>query len=292
MSKIQIIDRKSKQIAEENVMGGSFINFAYDTMLGRFLSKPIFLNSVLSRLLGLYFDSPFSKKNIRKTVDRLGIDESEFEKKLQDFSSFNDFFTRKLKDGCRPFSSDKKELSCPAEGRVKAYSELKPESTVKIKGFESAIKNLFFQKLTDFSNFNMIIIRLAPLDYHRFHFPCDGSILGSKKISGSYYSVNPLAQNKINKIFMKNKREFSLLKTDFGKMLMCEIGAFGVGTIKQSFQNKKFRKMDEKGFFKFGGSTVILMWENLNLKISEDLLKNTEKKYETLTEVGETVAEL
>lgn len=136
-----------------------------------------------------------------------------------------------------------------------------------------------------------MIIRLAPIDYHRFHFPADGEISESKLIDGVYYSVSTYAIKKNFRILCENKREYSILKTKkFGDIAMFEVGATMVGGIKQSYKSNSYvKKGEEKGYFYFGGSTCVLVFERGKVKIDEDLLENTKKGIETKVYMGEKI---
>ena len=130
------------------------------------------------------------------------------------------------------------------------------------------------------------------MDYHRFHFPVSGKISPNKKIDGDYYSVNPFALRKKAEIFCLNKREYSILSNPlFGDVVMSEVGATMVGRIVQTFKASTVNKGEEKGYFKFGGSTVVLLFEKSKIRIDEDLLINTAKGYETTVKMGERIGE-
>jgi len=137
-----------------------------------------------------------------------------------------------------------------------------------------------------------MIIRLAPADYHRFHFPADGRISNSKRIDGSYYSVSPYAVKKRKRIYWENTREYSVLSTaSAGDILMCEVGATMVGSIVQSYTpDTDVEKGQEKGWFAFGGSTIIILFEKGRVRVDEDILENTKKGYETSMKMGERLA--
>ena len=139
----------------------------------------------------------------------------------------------------------------------------------------------------------MLIVRLAPTDYHRFHFPISGTIGETKTIDGNYYSVSPIALKKNLEIFCQNKRTRSVLKTaDYGDILMSEVGATMVGSILQTYrQYTMVEKGQEKGYFAFGGSTLVLLFEKNKIAFSPDLIQNTNKGFETHVKMGETIAE-
>jgi phosphatidylserine decarboxylase len=136
-----------------------------------------------------------------------------------------------------------------------------------------------------------LLFRLAPTDYHRFHFPVSGKLSGITKIQGNYYSVNPIALRKRIKIFCENKREYQIIKSPvFGNVIMVEIGATMVGSIVHTFHGKMAVKGDESGYFQFGGSSIILLFQPGKIKIDSDLLNDTQKHLETSVRVGQHVA--
>lgn len=136
-----------------------------------------------------------------------------------------------------------------------------------------------------------MIVRLAPVDYHRFHFPTEGIISSSKLIEGYYYSVSPYAIRKNFRIFLENKREYSVLKTKkFGDVLLSEIAATMVGGIEQTYRaEEKVKKGQQKGYFYFGGSTCIVIFEKDKIQMDEDILENSRKGLETKVYMGEKI---
>ena len=138
----------------------------------------------------------------------------------------------------------------------------------------------------------MIVFRLAPPDYHRYHFPVSGKVPeANTKIDGDYYSVNPLALREKAEIFWLNKREYGVIESPvFGNVVMVEVGATMVGSMLQSYSGTSIKKGDEKGYFKFGGSTVVLLFEKDKIQIDQDLLLNTSNSLETTIKMGEQIA--
>jgi phosphatidylserine decarboxylase len=284
-------DRQSGRLCEEIVMGEGAIRWAYQTLSGKMFSRFIFGNALLSRLLGWFFDSSLSRDQIMKTIINLQIDENEFLEVSGSFKSFNSFFTRKLKADARPFSVDKKIIVSPADGRVLVYPDATKNSLIDIKGMKDRVANFVGQTSLEkeFDECSIIVVRLCPSDYHRYHFPCDGVVSESGACVGAYHSVNPFALDAEENIFCKNKREYTICTTDHGKFIMAEVGAFGVAGIIQTYKNDSFSKMDEKGYFKFGGSTVVLVFPKSMVQFSDDLIEQSAAGYETLLHVGETI---
>ena len=288
---INIVNRKTGELIQESVMGDGALRFAYETFLGHCLRGLLFNTSGLSRLMGWYYDHPVSRKNIASLAAIPGCDPAEAEFPPEHYSSFNDFFTRRLKEGARPFDPDPAVLSSPADGRIAVFEGLTGDGAIPVKGAMRSLNDLCCEKLTA-PSLAAAVIRLAPVDYHRYHFPCSCTQKEEpQKVSGKYHSVNPIALAKFPDLYVENTRQITRLHSDvFGDFRYLEVGAFGVGSIIQSSAPGAHAKQDEKGCFKFGGSTVILIFDNARIKWSADLLENSAKNYETQVRCGETIA--
>lgn len=297
VKEIYYYDREKKEICKENVMGDAFIKWAYHALSGKLCHFFLYRLSLFSRLLGWYFDSKSSKKKVAQAIKDLNIDTSEFLLKdgetdpVSQYSSFNDFFYRHLKDDVRPFNEDENEVCCPADGRVLVYPNANQDSTFPVKGCETRLSELFEEEVKEFENCDVAVVRLCPADYHRFHFPCSGEVTNQKSLKGQYHSVNPVALNAVNDVFILNKRDTAVIKNDiFGSVGYVEVGAFGVAGIEQTYQENKVSKMQEKGYFKFGGSTVVLVFEAGKVTFCDDLLEKSKDGIETLVKVGQPLA--
>ena len=288
---IEYIDRRSGSVVRETVMGDGALRFAYETLLGKSLSGLLFNTSGLSRLMGWFYDSPLSRKRIADLTALPGCSPEEAELPPEAYKSFNDFFTRKLKQGARPFEPEAEKLSSPSDGRILVYEGLAPSDAVPVKGAMRSLNDLCCETLP-MSSLSVAVIRLAPVDYHRFHFPCSCVQKALPvKVKGKYHSVNPVALKVRPDLFVENTRQITVLESDvFGSFRYLEVGAFGVGSIIQYTAPGAHEKLSEKGCFKFGGSTVILIFDNEKIKWSSDLLKNSASGYETLIRMGETIA--
>jgi phosphatidylserine decarboxylase len=246
---------------------------------------------LVSSIYGNMMDRSSSAKKIHPFIEDYDIDMSLAQE--QEFNNFNDFFTRKLKDNARPINTSTNIVVSPADGKILAYTDISNSDFI-IKGFRFNVSSFLdnpdlAQKYHDGA---LLIIRLAPIDYHRFHFPISGNLSSNKKIEGDYYSVNPYALRKKAEIFCLNKREYTILSNPlFGDVIMAEIGATMVGSIIHTFKGSSVNKGEEKGYFKFGGSTVVLLFEKNKIHIDEDLLINTAKGYETTLKMGERIGE-
>ena len=173
------------------------------------------------------------------------------------------------------------------------FNDLKGSDAVPVKGAKRTLNDLCLEELGD-GNFSVAVIRLAPVDYHRFHFPCDcGQKELPRKVKGKYHSVNPIALAVEPDVYTENTRQITALDSEkAGSFRYIEVGAFGVGSIVQTSEAGTHAQHDEKGYFKFGGSTIILLFDNSRITWSSDLLENSAKNYETLIRQGETIAEI
>ncbi|MFB6318134.1 phosphatidylserine decarboxylase [Saccharicrinis sp. FJH54] len=288
---IHYYERESGQIKTEKVAGEKWLVWLYYNPVGEATLWALVKRKLVSSIYGKMMDRPSSAKKIQPFIEEFDVDMSIAQE--QKFQSFNDFFTRKLKENARPIDTVFNTVVSPADGKILAYANINNSDFI-IKGFRFDVSSFLEnpdlgQKYQDGT---LLIIRLAPVDYHRFHFPVSGDLSPGKKIDGDYYSVNPLALRKMVNIFFLNKREYTIISNPlFGDVIMAEVGATMVGSIIQTYTGNDVKKGEEKGYFKFGGSTIVLLFENNKIQIDEDLLNNTAKGYETTVKMGERIGE-
>jgi len=242
-------------------------------------------------LIGIIQKSRFSKKEIRPFIARYHIDSSEFAAPVESFNSFNDFFIRALKPGARPLAASPAVM--PADGRLRFYETIGHGDLFAVKGKSFCLETLVCDKvLSDhFMNGSMVLARLCPSDVHRFYFPCECTPSPSRLINGPLYSVNPIAIKDNPWIYGTNRRVITLLDTpQFGKVAYLEIGATSVGSIKQTFTpGKPYSKGAEKGYFEFGGSAVILLFEKGTIRFDEDLVATSNQGMEVRCLIGQSL---
>ena len=297
---IQYYNRLTKKIETELVYGGELMSWAYQNPVGFFLTEHVLSKRWLSLLMGAYESSSLSTNKIEKFVARYKIPMGDFE--VAKYASFNDFFIRKFKPGKRNFDQSSKVFCAGAEARYLAFENIKIQNQrFLVKGFEIDLNELLKNEelAAEFEGGTFIIARLCPVDYHRFHFPISGSITKHYRVPGYLHSVNPLAFENAPKVFLNNERQVAILEnTELGKVAMIEVGALGVGKIVQCAYSSrdslpiKFDKGQEKGYFLFGGSTVIWLVQKGKIKISSDLAANSAKGLETWIPLGEPLGEV
>jgi phosphatidylserine decarboxylase precursor len=290
---IKYYNRNTKEYEVEKVAGDKYLSWIYSSPIGMCLLELFIKKKLFSYAYGKYCDTPFSTRKIESFIKDFDIDMSIYESSIKDFKCFNDFFIRKVTSNGRPISNDVSHFISPGDGRLLAYSNIDMNKLIQVKGFTYSLKSLINDdKIAEkYENGICLVLRLCPTDYHRFHFVDNGTCEPTKKISGSYYSVNPVALNKKAELYCQNKREWSVFHSEnFGDILHIEVGATCVGTIVQSYTpNSSIKKGDEKGFFKFGGSTTILFIEKDKLIIDSDILEQAKLGCETKVSMGEKI---
>ena len=287
MQPIEYIDRTTGEKVVESVMGDKALRFAYETLLGRTLWPVLFGSKLVSALMGRRYDSPRSRKAIRSLAAIPGCNADEAEKPVADYASFNDFFTRRLKPGARPTGDG---VVSPADGRLMLYLAADADKPFPLKGAMRSLRTVFADDAPG-GLYDIAVVRLAPVDYHRFHFPCACRTPDPVRvIPGKYHSVNPIALLRYPDVYADNERQIVACDADFGRFWLVDVGAFGVGTIIQTYSGDAHAKGDEKGYFKFGGSTVILVTRTGALTYDNDLVRNSAAGIETRVRCGERIA--
>ena len=130
-------------------------------------------------------------------------------------------------------------------------------------------------------------------DYHRYCYCADGVKSHNRKINGILHTVNPVVNNYLP-VFKENSREYCMIRTEqFGDIIQMEVGALMVGKISNLHTEGgvKVTKGEEKGYFEFGGSTILLLLEKDKVKLCDDLLKNTREVFETKLLQGSVLGE-
>jgi len=284
---IEIVDRKTKKVIEETVYGNDVLRFIYkQTPFSKFLCAIIAKCPLFSYLFGLWSKLSFSRSHIEPFVKKFGVNLEESER--EEFPTFNDFFIRTLKKNVRPIA--KAALIAPADGRYFVYENIKAHQEIFVKGKGLAIAKLFKGADRYFGG-TLVMARLAPPDYHRFHSPVDCIPSPPKLVGGYLYSVNPIALRQNIDYITENKRTVIELKTELlGNVAFIAVGATNVGSMQFTYSPQKpLKKGDEIGYFAFGASMVLLLIEPNRVQLSQDLIENTQSKRETVCRMGESL---
>ncbi|WP_426876774.1 archaetidylserine decarboxylase [Glaesserella parasuis] len=148
--------------------------------------------------------------------------------KASDYSSFNEFFIRPLKENARPINQDPQALCLPADGRVSELGKIEENQLLQAKGHQFSLETLLANDLNladKFKNGNFITTYLSPRDYHRVHMPCDATLRKMIYVPGELFSVNPFLAEHVPNLFARNERVICEFETAFGPMVQILVGA-------------------------------------------------------------------
>ncbi|MGV3772569.1 MAG: archaetidylserine decarboxylase [Verrucomicrobiales bacterium] len=288
---IEYYNRYTGKVEQEQVYGESFLRFIYGNPLGKLSLHGLVKRSLFSKWYGSRMDHPGSRGKVLPFIQDYKVDPQEFLDSADHFRSFNEFFYRKLKPGARPIFQNEDAAVFPADGRHLGFESIDQAKGIFVKGAVFTLEKLFKDSALarQFKNGSLILSRLCPVDYHRYHFPVNGTPGQSKLIPGPLFSVNPLALRQNIEILTQNKRSYCLIDSpEFGKVAMFEIGATCVGSFEYTYlPNVPMKRGSEKGFFKFGGSSTITIFEQGRIQLAADLLENSLEHRETYAKVGD-----
>lgn len=274
--------RPSPENTQERVLSA-----LYDHAAGRAVLK-VLTSPWVSRAGGAVLSTRASRVFIKPFVRRAGIP-------LEDFlgapyKSYNDFFCRKIKPELRPVSTDPEEFISPCDSRLTALA-ITPEQRFFLKGSSYTLESLLRDANLgqQFSGGWCLIFRLCVDDYHRYCYVADGEKGENVVLPGVLHTVNPIACDHYP-IYKENARAYSLLQTqEWGTILMMEVGALMVGKIVNHHGAAQVFRGQEKGYFQFGGSTVVLLVGKDRLALDEKILENSQKGLETRVLYGQSI---
>ncbi|NOX99240.1 MAG: phosphatidylserine decarboxylase [Verrucomicrobia bacterium] len=292
---IEYFDRYADEVKTEKIYGEAYLRWAYETLPGRFMVAAVVKRALFSRWYGWRMDKAVTRELILPFVKKYELDADEFVKSCDAFESFNDFFSRKLKAEARPVAGGEDEVVFAADGRHLGFQDVSQIEGIYCKGQSLALGELLGDDALakSYQKGSLVISRLCPVDYHRFHFCATGQVGESRLINGPLYSVSPIALRRNINILTENKRTITVLETDkFGRILILEIGATNVGSIHQTYQsNSTVVKGEEKGYFEFGGSMTMMLFEPGALVLDEDLVKHSAEGRELYARMGDRMGE-
>ncbi len=296
---INFYNRLTQSIEQEKVYGDKMVEWLYQSNSGKALSHLI-CQAPISKLYGALQDTAWSKGKISPFIKNYNIPMDDYlpekENTESPYSSFNQFFIRRFKNGKRDFVQSPEELAAFSEARYFGYASVRDDESIPVKGAYLKPKQLISNSKWEdtFHDGPLLLARLCPVDYHRFHYPDDGVILDDYRVEGLLHSVNPVALKAKQDILITNERHVTIIETkNFDKLAYIEVGAICVGKIVQSQKLVKgdtFKRGQEKGYFLFGGSTVIVIGEKGKWTPSADILEYTKKGIETYLHLGMSVA--
>jgi phosphatidylserine decarboxylase len=288
---IRYYDRYAKAVKIEAVYGERWLRLAYGNPVGRLFVQLVARRAWFSMIYGWQMNKKISFHRILPFIVKYNIDVEDFVKKPWDFRNFNEFFYRALKPERRPIASEPELAVFPADGRHLAFQDFESAEGVYAKGVRFSLEELLgdAELARRYAGGSVLISRLCPVDYHRFHFPAAGVPAESLLINGWLYSVSPIALRRNIRYLVENKRMVTLIASErFGAVAMIEIGATNVGSVRQSFvPGRPMKKGDEKGHFAFGGSCVVTLFERGRIRFDSDIVEQTRNQTETYARMGD-----
>ncbi len=299
--RISVCDRATKKIVEEKVYGKFFLALLYGKIWWlkwlAVLALPVVTRcSFLSKWYGHCQKMGWSRRKIAPFIKKFHIDSAEFTHAPSSFRSFNDFFIRTLKGSARPIATGEDRLVLPADGRYLVFPSIDQNAGFYVKGQTFDLKTLLRDPAltTRYHQGSLVIARLCPTDCHRFCFPVDCIPSKARTFKGPLYSVNPLALRDRLSILSENERVITTLQTSqFGEILFIEVGATFVGAIRQTYHPETAcKKGAEKGYFEFGGSCILLLFEPGKVMFDEDLLHTSLSHIEMQAKMGDSLGRM
>lgn len=262
------------------------LSMLYGTVIGRMLLKPL-THPFVSRIAGRFLSTKASCVLIKPFIKNNNIDMTQFED--TSYGSYNEFFCRKIRPELRPVDKTPSHFISPCDSKLTVLP-ISEDTRFVLKHTEYSVASLLKndELVASFSGGYAMIFRLTVDDYHRYCYVADGTQSAPVKLRGALHTVNPIA-NDYFPIYKENCREYSILRTtEFGDILMMEVGALLVGKIV-NHPNTVVSRGQEKGYFQFGGSTVVLLTQADTVCIDEDILQNSARGLETIVKYGEKI---
>lgn len=289
---IRFYNRYTQSVETEQVYGEKWLRWTYGTVPGRFSAEALLKRAIFSHWYGWRMNRPISAQKVLPFIADYDLDVDEFAKSPLEFKTFNEFFYRALKKEARPIAGGDETAVFAADGRHLVFPDVDVAEGFYVKGAKFALAELFGGDealAREFAGGAMVISRLCPVDYHRFHFPAAGVPAAPRLINGYLYSVSPIALRRNARYLVQNKRALTLLdETRFGRVAMFEVGATCVGTIKNLFvEGRPVAKGAEKGFFTFGGSCVITVFQKGRIRFEDDVAAQSARQVETYARMGD-----
>jgi phosphatidylserine decarboxylase len=263
------------------------LNFLYKTIPGRFFLKPL-ASRPLSKLSGAFLDSPLSAFLIKSFAKNNNINLDDYE--IDGIKTFNQFFRRKIKDGLRQFDMEETHLCAPCDGLLSVW-KIEKDTVIPVKQSEYTVTSLLKDEALakEFEGGLCLVFRLCVDNYHRYSYADSGKKGRNIFIPGVLHTVRPVAL-RARPVFAENCREYTLIESQvFGRFIQMEVGAMLVGRIVNLEGEGTAVRGREKGFFEYGGSTVIVLLKCGAVQIKAQILQNSTLGIETPVKMGEVI---
>tara|TARA_R110002072_G_scaffold303099_1_gene493530 strand:- start:275564 stop:276457 length:894 start_codon:yes stop_codon:yes gene_type:complete len=293
MNEILYYDRYREEVCSEKIYGDRSLRWTYGTTAGKIALHLLVKRALFSHWYGWSMDRPGTRRKIEPFIEKFELDASEFALRPDEFKNFNEFFFRKLKPEARPIDSNPLSICFPADGRHLCIPDLSSGDGLFVKGAMFNLRTLIGddELASRYENGSLLLSRLCPTDYHRFHFPTSGTPTPARLLNGHLFSVNPIALCQNIQILATNKRVLTKLVTEScGTVLLIEVGATCVGGICQTYEpDAAVAKGEEKGYFRFGGSSTIVIFEPGQVVFDDDLIKHSSQHRELYARMGDSM---
>jgi len=288
---IHFFNRYTGHVERERVYGAAWMRWTYNNPFGRLALAALVKRPIFSHWYGWRMNRPVSMRKVRPFIRTYSLDVREFAEGPESFRTFNEFFYRRLKPEARPIDPDPAAVVFPADGRHLGFPDASQIEGVFVKGQRFDLPKLLgdAELAARYARGTVVLSRLCPVDYHRFHFPLAGRPSDCVQFDGPLYSVNPIALRRKLAYLWENKRTLTMLRTEnFGTVLLLEIGATNVGSIVQTYTPETpVAKGDEKGYFRFGGSSTLLLFAPGRVRLADDLVEQSRNQRELYARVGD-----
>lgn len=258
------------------------VRFLYQTKIGRCVLK-LLVQPWVSKIAGAYLESRFSHWIINMYVKRNKIDMSMYPSRT--YRSFNAFFTRKRKEGTIDIT--RSHLISPCDAYLTVYP-IDENSVYHIKHCDYRLAQLLdsSELARQYAGGLCLMFRLTTRHYHRYCYLCNGAVERIKRIDGKLHCVRPVAYDFVL-VFVENSREYTVVRSEeWGTVVQMEVGALLVGKIKNFPVSAEVFQGMEKGYFEFGGSTIIVLLEKDQVRMDASILERSRQGLETEVHLG------
>jgi phosphatidylserine decarboxylase len=288
------IDRRTGRQREDPIYAPRLLTWCYGTQIGRVVMDLLLIRPVVSTVYGWWQKRRCGRRRIARFCARMQVNLDEALGSIDDFPSVNALVTRDIDLRQRPVDRDPTACVAPVDGRYLVYPMIRASEKFEIKHLTFQLLSfLRDRKLAgDYDGGSMAVARLDLADYHHFHFPVDGIPAKPIFLGGGLHAVSPYPARRPVPAFAENRRTITTIETEgIGRIVMAEIGAFTIGSIKQVFvPGIQVAKGAHKGLFEFGASVVVLLFEPGAAVFDSDLVRNSAAGIETYIRLGEHIA--
>jgi len=274
---------------EIQIKAGSdmLLSVLYGSALGRAFLKPLTAPAV-SKIAGKFLSTRASRFLIGPFIRRNQIDMTQFEE--GPYRSYNDFFSRRVLPEARPIDYTPMHFISPCDSKLCVF-DIDDKCRLHIKHTEYSVKSLLRDEnlANEYAGGKALVFTLTVDDYHRYCYPADGEKSGQTTINGVLHTVRPIG-NEHFPVYKENTREYCRLSTEkFSDLILMEVGALMIGRIVNHHDARSVFRGDEKGYFQFGGSTIVILAKKDTIEIDSDILENSRNGFRTVVKLGEKI---